>query len=220
MLRLFSTSPSRQTMRADAVRSRTAESLRALQLAVPSTLPTLGEVRILRTQDDVVRRMMAMHATAASAYGYPRSETLGWLERFNCAAALTAGEHGFLASGAGSPAPFAAQIEGIWALAWVVSVVGEMHPLRPCSEDFVKLMPDIRVGESPDSLRASVSLRASAELAGALDLYYCIDWGIREASLRGRAADSRLSPAIITQRRRALEWVASQEAWEDLVLDT
>ncbi len=63
-------------------------------------------------------------------------------------------------------------------------------------------------------------MKSVSEIAKALDLAYCLHWSIRDAEIHGREIPRVLSPNVIIQRRKALEWMFSEENWDEVTLDT
>ena len=62
--------------------------------------------------------------------------------------------------------------------------------------------------------------RPQEAILSQFDLAYCLHWAVRDAMLKGQAVPGKLSGNAIIERRRALEWVAGEEAWDEVLLDT
>ena len=111
------------------------------------------------------------------------------------------------------------QIEGMWALCWCLGIVPELDFSKPCSNDFVKLLPDLKRNEPGDEFRKKAVLRDPREVVAQCDLAYCLHWGVIHAELSGKRQRAIKSYMII-ERRRALEWMVSDDPWDELSLDT
>jgi hypothetical protein len=192
----------------------------AMGTSVPVHLPLLDEPRPSMDQEAAISRLLAMTAIAAAAYGFPESRAVAWTESVGATGSFTKAERRFLDSGAGSKRPFQEQIEGMWALAWALNIVPDLQPAEPCSANFVRLLPDLKAGESADKLRGQAHLRPIDELMEAADLSYLLHWGLREAALRGMPSAPDIDEYVVAERRRALEWLLYGGAWEEVSLDT
>lgn len=201
-------------------RELTIEYLSTLGVVVPSQLPLIDEFRFVRGAQEILDRMMAMHAVAASAYGFPTQKAAAWLAKTRSGEWLTRSEREFMATGSGNCPTFKLQIEGVFALAWTIQLVESLDPAVPCPSNFVTLMPNIRLSEGVDRLASIAKLRPTSELESALDIYYCLSWLGRESTLQRRAMPAGISQWLIAERRRALEWVTTDIEWSDLTLDT
>jgi hypothetical protein len=193
----------------------------AAELGFPrnDALPLLDNVKLSHSKDEVVNRIFAMLCVAASAYGFDRKKSLAWLERENGVGLLTQTERQFLNSAQMNPAPFMEQIEGMWALCWCLKIVSELDFRKPCPGDFVKLLPDLRKDEPGAAFRAKASLRDIREVVAKCDLAYCLHWGIVQAGLSGKL-NKAIKSYIVVERRKALEWMLSDQDWDEITLDT
>jgi len=191
------------------------------KLGIPKNdaLPLLDNVNIFRSKDDVVNRIFGMLCVAAGAYGLDRKKALAWLEREGSIELLAQAERAFLNGSQMDTSLFKEQIEGIWALCWCSNIVSDLDFSKPCSGDFVKLLPDLKKDESGANFREKASLREPEEVVAKCDLAYCLHWGIVHAGLTGRLKKA-INTYVIIERRRALEWILSNESWVEISLDT
>jgi hypothetical protein len=205
----------------DMTRIRQSSWEIAAQLSYPrnDALPVLEESRTSRTKDEVVNRVFAMLCTAASAYGFNREKALAWLKREGGAELLTCNELDFLNGSEIEATPFVDQIEGMWALCWCLKIVPELDFAKSCADDFVKMLPDLKKEKSGAFFRARASLRNSEELLTKCDLAYCLHWALVSSELTGEP-NTAIRPYLIIARRRALEWMFSNEIWEEVSMDT
>jgi hypothetical protein len=191
----------------------------AVGLPINKSLPLLDVVEILRSKDDVVNRIFAMNCVAATAYGFDRSMALGWLRREDVVVALTPSELSYLNSSRGAERRFFDQIEGLWALCWCIGSVRELDFLNPCANDFVKSLPDLKKDQAGAAFRERANLRSAEEVLAKCDLAYCLNWSVVHLRLSG-ARIRKLNPVTVIERRRALEWVISDEIWDEVHMDT
>jgi hypothetical protein len=202
------------------IRSRSLLIASQAGIAIPSTLPLLDLDAQPRSQAAIVDRLLALHAVAAASYGFDKAKAIEWLKRERLTPAQAETERQFLEHTKGDPLAFRFQVEGMWALAWALNLVGTLNFWSECDDNFVALMPNLLKMEDATAVRAKASLRSRPELCAALDLAYCLHWAIRQAQLEGAEPPDGLTPDIVVERRRALEWLLSAEPWDAVSLDT
>ncbi len=192
----------------------------AAKLGFPKNdaLPLLDNLKISRSKDEVVNRIFGMLCVAASAYGFDRKKAFEWLEREGGIEALTQAEREFLNGAQMNAAPFMEQIEGMWALCWCLRIVPELDFSKPCSGDFVKLLPDLKKDETGAAFKGKASLRDFQEVVTKCDLAYCLHWGV--VHVETGKLKKAIKTYVIMERRRALEWMLSDELWDEVPLDT
>jgi hypothetical protein len=203
-----------------AVRSLSRNIAKSAGVAIPDHLPRLEEGLQLRSQDQAVNRLLCLTAIAAASYGFDKGKALAWLRQERLEPKLTKGERAFLEHGAGWPHVFQVQIESMWALAWALSLVPTQDFWQDCDNRFVTLLPNLKISQSGDECRRKASLRTSEEIIAACDLAYCLHWAIRQAEIDNKLFPGQLKPPVVIERRRALEWLLSNDAWDAIALDT
>lgn len=112
------------------------------------------------------------------------------------------------------------RVEGLHALGWALGLLpdldatgfSDVHP-----DAFAPIAPAEAAG-TPTSLR----LRTEAELLGRLDVLTCAHVALQERELRGGSTPlpSDVVPGAIAERRRALDWLLSVEAWDAIDVET
>ena len=132
-----------------------------LGLAANDALPLLDVSTVTRSKDEIVNRIFGMLALAASAYGLDRRKALTWLEREGSLEILTLAEREFLGGSQMNPTPFMEQVEAMWALCWSLKVVPDLDFSKPCSGDFVELLPDLKKDETGTAFLGKAGLRES-----------------------------------------------------------
>ena len=203
----------------DDIRVSSRSVLAAHGLSVPDSLPTL-DVANLRTCEDILDRLFCLNAVAAASYGFEAVRAHSWLKREQLDENLTQSERSFLEEGQGERDAFRVQVEAMWALAWAVNVVPEIDFWRDCDSRFVNLLPNLNTGESVVRTMGQAALRANNQIVAACDLSYCLHWIIREALIKDDPFPPDLQPHVVIERRRALEWILSEDAWDRVNLDT
>ena len=201
------------------IRKKSWATTTSLGFVVNDNLPLLEQVGNSHTKDEIVNRIFGMYCTAAIAYGFDRSKATQWLNTEGCLDSLTKSEQDFVAYSTGNAVPFMEQIESIWALCWSVSCVSELDFSKACAADFVKILPDIKQDQRGSAFRDRAVLRPLLQLVSHCDLAYCLHWGCVHSGIPGKLKKV-VKPYMIIERRRALEWILSDEAWDELALDT
>ena len=189
-------------------------------IVIPTALPLLETSLRVRSQGEAAARLFCLHAVVAASYGFDNVRALEWLRREGLDALLVDAELSFLQSGNGNPQVFQTQVECMWALAWALSLVGQMDFWTDCDDRFVTLMPNLKVGERIAETQRKLRLRRDDDLVSACDLAYCLHWAVRQAALEGKQPPARLKAHVVVERRRALEWLLSDERWDAVSLDT
>jgi len=203
-----------------SLREGSSAFLKRLKFPINESLPLLDPIKSIRTVDEVIDRLLCLHACAAYASGFDRDEAHAWLKREGLFDKLTWLELEFLTTNPDAEMIFVDRIEAMWALAWIIGIVPQLDFSKECSDDFVEMMPDLLTQESSSAFREKARLRPIDEIAAACDLAYCLHWGIRHAAVTGQKRPGRLEEEDIEERRRGLDWFLSDEPWEEWRLDT
>lgn len=191
-----------------------------LGVVVPPTLPLLDTGFEMRNTNEVVSRVLAMNAVAATAYGFDKAKAASWLNQEALADSLSEREKHFVFEGVGQPDQFKVQIEGMWALAWAMGIGNELNFVKDCDNDFATMLPNLKQSQNSDDFRKRIHPRPLEQVIAACDLAYCLHWAIRQAELTGGRTPENLKPYVVIERRRALEWLLGKEDWDEISLDT
>lgn len=203
------------------IRKRSMKIASELGYPVNTSLPLLEEESLTRTPLEIINRLLCLHVTAASAYGFDRSTARAWLQREGAWDALSPTERHFLNVGGDSANRFKLQVEAAWALAWALQLVSTLDFSKECDNTFVSVLPNLKISEQSEQLRENATLRVESDITKECDLAYCLHWAIRQAQLDGNSPPGNVAPYVIEERRRALEWLlAGGVGWDDVVLDT
>jgi Domain of unknown function (DUF4272) len=174
-----------------------------------------------KSKDKAVSRLLCLFALAERALGIGLRRVRAWLKSEGLSKDLTRDERAFLEFSDGNAHQFVLyNMESVWTLAWALGLVEELDFGKDCGDDLTDLLPDIKKDESSAALRAKAALRPWEEILAACDLADCIHWGIRETNMKGWKQSGKVHPYAITERRRALNWLICDEAWNVISLDT
>lgn len=196
---------------------RTAEKL---GFSTNQALPLLDAVKEAKSIEQVTLRLLCMHISAACAYGFDRSKAKEWIAKERLDGEITPSERQFVDNGLGNASQFQWRIEGMWALAWSLGLVPMLEFSRKCDDNFVSVLPDLKVFQSSEVLRSKIKIRLIDAQLEACDLSYCLHWSIRQAELTNSKSPGVVPPYVIIERRRALEWLVGSQQWDDVTLDT
>ncbi|WP_114953076.1 DUF4272 domain-containing protein [Sphingosinicella terrae] len=206
-------------METNAFRSKSRARLAKAGVDIPATLPMIDDFSV-RPKAEILDRIACLNAVAAVAHAFDKNKALAWISHEGILESLTDDELSFLDSGAGNVDEFKVQVEGMWALAWLVGVVPNFDFWRGCDQRFVTMLPDLRTAESSSNFRARANVRNEVEIGSEVDLAYCLHWALRDADIKGENPPKGITPFVVVERRRALEWAVGNAAWNEVSLDT
>jgi hypothetical protein len=204
----------------ETIRQQSLKTASQLGFNVAASLPLLDKPEREKSADEIIARLVCLHAAAACAYGFDRCKARQWLDQENAVASLSQSERDFIDRGIGDPNRFKVQIEGMWAMAWALGLVARLDFAKDCDSKFAVLLPNLKIAESTASMRSKTKLRALPEILAAADLAYCLHWTVREAQIAGQKSPGKVQPYVIVERRRALDWIVGADEWEEVSLDT
>ena len=189
---------------------------------VNKRLPLLDVPDDVRTTSEAGRRMLTLYAVVSCSFGFPRQKAESWLVQEQLLDCLTYDEQLFLSNEmeGGERARVQWGIEALWALAWALKLHDNLDFSDSCSDDFIKLLPDIKHLEPSETYAERFELRETAEILAKADLAYCLHWAIRDSELEGKSTLGSVPARVVIERRRALDWLLSQEPWDEVTLDT
>lgn len=207
-----------------AIREHSVRSARSLGYLTNSQLPLLdeNEGELPKSVEEVADRILVLNVIVSCAFGCPRPKAKAWLKKESLSACLTLDEAKYLEASSRPMQDGAMQwrVESIWALAWYMGLHDELDFSDSCSDDLNKLLPDLKADASSKSFRETLAKRSRQELLEQLDLSYCLHWAIRESGTQGQSPLGHVPPNVVIERRRALEWIAGQDSWDEVSLDT
>ncbi|HVM53264.1 MAG TPA: DUF4272 domain-containing protein [Acidimicrobiales bacterium] len=204
-----------------AIRKRSLKEAARLGYEVSAELPLSDFDVKARDGDELVDRCLVLHALIAVSYGFPRDTAKAWLTQEELTSALSPSERRYLDAGdAAADEFFHGLSESVWALMWSLGLASKLDFAKTCPNDLVRTLPNLKTTESAAAFRARAQRRSTEELLESADLAYCLNWAITDAALRGASEPGRVPGWVVIERRRALEWVLSDEDWDEVPLDT
>lgn len=207
-------------MDAPALRQASLKEATRLGYPVNPELPLLDFNLRRRDDADIVARCLVLHVLIAVSYGFPRDAALAWLEKEGLLGSVSGREEAFLSDVAQQGAAYRDQSEAVWAFIWALGITPHLAFDQSCPDDLVRLLPNLKTGESSSAFRARMRPRRVEEIAAAEDLAYCLHWAVTEAAVNGARTPGPLPAWAVIERRRALDWSLSAEDWDDVSLDT
>ena len=195
--------------------------LRKYSVEVNDALPLLESVDELRPRDAraIATRIMVIGYVIGIGYGANTSRLRESMERFDLYGQASKREQDLLGRTEHSEQE---KINATWmaesvqALAWCLGLV-DLDPFFGCDDDLAGHFP--KPYADPTDFISNSVLRPFEDIYRQADLHYRLHWAARNARLTGR--DSNVSEGLISERRRALDWVIGVEAdWDEIPLDT
>jgi hypothetical protein len=216
------------------VRIANLQVLDRLRLPVPPpNFPLVwepGDQVALRSLDELEGRAAVLNVVLAHAFGMPTATAISWLLDAGLVDRLTTPERSFVFAGVGESRSFALHSEALATLGWLLSIVPGLDPAAPGVANAAEFFPDLPAGESYQSWRSRTlaAPRDARVAAGALDLYYCLDWSYLHAEEQQWQLPGMIDSNAIGQRRWALEWAVvfhgpfhdDPAGWEEVDLST
>ncbi|WP_037586448.1 DUF4272 domain-containing protein [Stenoxybacter acetivorans] len=116
-------------------------------------------------------------------------------------------------------------VEGLYALCWLLGKENELNINGYVPDNLVRHFPVADVNDGVPSIAAPsmdsfCTLRDSIEVAQMWDVYYCMHWSMVEERVNGIVIERNINVWTVIERRRALEWALSNDAWDEISLDT
>ncbi|MDN3516372.1 DUF4272 domain-containing protein [Aquisalimonas lutea] len=197
------------------------ETAQRLGYRTNPNLPLLDPIQSIRPKEELLDRILALYTCVSSAFDFPKETALSWLRQEGLYEELSPFEREYLKSNDESErATFAWQVEALWALTWVSGHHDSLDFSDSCADDFVYIFPRIRPEDTTRKFRNVASPRRIEDVVEMLDLSYCLDWAVMDARLRGAPEPGEVPGLVVQERRRALEWVAGEDPWDEITLDT
>ncbi|KJV25782.1 hypothetical protein VI06_18260 [Aquitalea magnusonii] len=200
------------------IRSKSLADSERLGFPRADILPVLDEELVIRPVGKIVDRALVLSVVVAVSYGFPRNKALSWLEAENLTSSLSSLELGFVKSNSQLSQMFQVQVEALCAFAWSLGYLPKLDFSAASPNHLVSVFPDFKVLESTRRFREKARLLPLSDMVSALDLAYCLHWGISHARVGG--GPGKVPPHVIVERRRALEWMFSSVDRDDISLDT
>lgn len=207
-------------MDAKKIREKSLSITLKLGLPINDTLPLLNGSALMRPIEDIFHRLLCLHVVAACSYGFERDKAMQWITSERLDSFMAESEHLFIERMLGDPDKFKIQVESMWALAWFLGLVPYIDFTKGCDNKFVMALPNLKLMQPSSTLRSKVECRSITELLEACDLAYCLHWGMRQVQLSDGALPKKIVPYVVVERRHALDWLISNDDWDQVLLDT
>jgi len=187
-----------------------------------STLPEEEDI-IVRSEDEVARRSVALAVVAARASGLEPEGALEFLESRGLWQAASREEQTFLLN----PDPpavdlvgFAWRFESLWVLLWAL---GYIEPLGfPDTLCDTQRAAQIVLGVPFLDFLGNAALRTPGEILDQVDFIYRCHWATAEARFRDQPTPGNLDPGVVFERHYALNWLIhhQDQDWDDVTTET
>lgn len=202
-----------------AIRAKSHAEATRLGYSINPALPLMAAPIAIRPVEEVATRMLCIVAVSVGAHNFPRPKALKWLAGQGLMESLAPSEAIFL-EGGGDIATMQCRVDALFALAWATQIQEKLNFEMECPESLAGSLPSPEIAGSTVAFRQKVSLRSDHEIIAMADLAYCLHWSIRDAIVRRQRPPGRLHPIYVIERRRGLEWLIGEDAWDDVKLDT
>lgn len=204
----------------EELKTRTTDYLASVGIEVPSHLPTIEEMDevTLRSAQDVAGRLSALAYVIGLGFGAKGSDLSEQLQKYDLVPFVSEREKSLLSEEViddQDKVDMSWQTECAQALAWCIGLV-ELDHFQHCDDDLAQKIP---FKTDPSDFIRSAKLRPIAEIQEQSDLLYRMHWYAKNCRLTGRDCD--LSESIISERRKAIDWVYGvEEDWDEVPMDT
>lgn len=203
------------------IRKKSWKKLEKIGLLVNLNLPLFDLTTLMRSEEDIINRLLCLNAVVSSSYGLSKDKAIAWLEQENLKPFLLENETNFLYSSMNEVDIFKTQIEGMWTLSWCLGLISNKLVIEnKCTNSFVSILPDLKVFASSNNFKKQAELRSTNKILPIIDYYYCAHWSITAMRYEGMLIPKKIAPYIVIGRRMALEWLFTNDDWYDISLDT
>lgn len=209
-------------------KSISESKLLALGVPVNEHLPVIEAERDVevRSQEEVLRRLVALWAVVDKAFLKAASETATYISSNGMDAWLSKVEREFLFDKTPNERDaihFSWQLEALYFVAWCAGLLecGEV----PNEESSVKPILDLfpSGAEKPVRLRSALRLRSKREILNRADILYRLHWAVRNGKLTGSGAPDGINGEVVQEWHRAVNWMIqydSEDDWDQVGTDT
>ncbi len=204
----------------EAIKNKNTEYLASLGIKVPEHLPlieSLDEVSP-RSSTDVASRLCAIAYVIGLGFDVNGSELMVQIEKYNLVHFVSDYEKELLER---KSVEGQDKINMTWltesaqSLAWCIGLVVLDH-FTHCDDDLADQIP---FKTDPSDFITNAKLRPIEEIQEQSDLLYRMHWYARNCSLTGKECEFSMS--IISERRKAIDWVYGlEENWDEVPSDT
>ncbi|MEM7235689.1 MAG: DUF4272 domain-containing protein [Planctomycetota bacterium] len=212
------------------------------RVSLPLHIDGSGQAMI-RGVDDAARRTIALYAVTLCAQSHPgndlfrrivslvpfgaakrmRKKIRKWLHEIELWSALSPLEQAFVQDdcpGKGDLIDFSWRAESLHVFLWCLGLAEELPPPgEPCRADelWSRLPP---IGFDAREFVRRASLRPGVEILAELEITFHERWHSKNAALKGLTLPVDMHPGILFERHYALNWLTSEQDWDDVTTDT
>lgn len=202
------------------IRQLSLGTLRELGYPLHEGLPLTEIVSKSRSSSEVANRALILHALVACTFGFPKRKAKEWLRNEGLLDSITDTEQSFLGGEDSFKKDIQQEIESIWAFLWILGFTEPMDYRFVCGNQMVRMLPDLNSSESSSVFISKAHIEPVEVLLQADDLACCLHWAAKELDLNGLPDPWDIPEYVARYRRKALDWVLSNEEWDVLTLDT
>jgi hypothetical protein len=174
----------------------------------------------IKSTNEIVERVLTLNIIAGVSYGLDISSAKVWLEKEKLIDKLTKNEVAFLNGDMKLKNDYKYIVEALYLFCWTLSMVSHFDMFEGCPDNLILNFPNILKNETSEKFRSKSILRSENQISNMLDMSYCLDWATTNAVLHKSQLPIKFEPLGLKYRRRAIEWLSSSEAWDEIILDT
>jgi Domain of unknown function (DUF4272) len=202
--------------------------LRALGVPVNEHLPVIeAECDVeVRSQEEVLRRLVALWAVVDKAFLKSESETAVYISSNEMESWLSKLEREFLFDDKPNERDaihFSWQLEALYFVAWCAGLLecSEVPKVESSVKPILDLFPN--GAERPERLRGAIRLRSKREVLDRADILYRLHWAVRNGELNDSGAPDGIDSGVVQEWHRAVNWMTqydSEDDWDQVGTDT
>jgi hypothetical protein len=199
------------TIDPDAVKRETEAIIRRAGGEICDWLPVLDRDAQPRDLSAIIHRALILNAMLQIYFKAPIAVVKDWITRNGLADDISDSEREILKKDDDGLTEQERinlywYIEALWTLVWAGQLIPDL-PFDQCvGHNLASLCPALQRNEDGSKFSKQMRLRSRDELFRMLDLYYRLHWWTRNAQLTGQDTGV-VQLDIITERRKALEWI-------------
>ena len=188
-------------------------------LIVNKSLPLLDDNFIFKNKEELINRIICVNSMVLLAFNVmSKIEIRSQFNKFpDLLLSLTHKEKDFLIGNDNEKKYFMQQVESLYILAWALGLVNDIDFNINIPNNLAKSI-SLNTGDTIIEFKKRCSKIPTSKILLKLDYAYCIDWVNTELYITKN--EEYAYPYVIKQRRRALEWMAYESQWDEIVLDT
>jgi hypothetical protein len=201
----------------EKIRKESLQKIESYNLKVNHTLPLLDDSWLKRTLSETISRVLCLNSILILSNNMmPRESIIEWIENNNLKNALSEIEKDYIFFNK-KDEDFRKNVESIYMFSWILKLVNKIQVTDQIPNDLITKIT-VNTGESIFEFQKRCSLRAYEEILQEADFLYCLDWSNKNYYFETRKEKFHLY--VIHYRRKAIEWIITDESWDKINLDT